>query len=127
MAQLARVATAAQNAGAVTTYRTITAQDGTTPPNPATAALWALNPSAADYTTCRFYITQTGTFTALKLRAYVRCGGTAGTVGGGTLTDLFTNYPTQAYLDVPCQGDDVALLAETFTGGTNIVVTCRFF
>ncbi|GEM_PF-2144262 len=105
----------------VAAYRSgISTADGTTKPA-AGSALFAQNPGYRQK--CRVFVSSSGSPTSCTLRPYLRSGGTSGQVGTGAAQTLNGSPNFDAYFDVQTDGDDLAVLVETLSGGTSPTVS----
>ena len=106
---------------AVFAYRTgVSAADGATKPAPG-SALFTVNPGFRQK--CRVFVSTTGAPTGCTIRPYLRAGGASGQVGSAAVQTLNGTPNFDLSFDVVTDGDDLALLVETLSGGTTPTVS----
>ena len=105
----------------IVAYRSgVTTADGATKPAPG-SALFASNPGYRQK--CRVFVSSSGSPTSCTLRPYLRSGGASGQVGTGTAQTLAGSPNFDAYFDVQTDGDDLAVLVETLSGGSSPAIS----
>lgn len=110
----------ADPAGIVAYRSGVTAADGTTKPAPG-SVLFAGNPGYRQK--CRVFVSSSGSPTSCTLRPYVRSGGSSGQVGTVAAQTLAGSPNFDAYFDVQTDGDDLAVLVETLSGGISPAIS----
>ncbi|MHB8575369.1 MAG: hypothetical protein ACYDCQ_08560 [Dehalococcoidia bacterium] len=107
--------------GAVVNYRSgVSAADGTAKPAPG-STLWIGNPGFRGR--ARVFVETTGSPAACTVRAYLRCGGVAGHSGTASVFAINGSPNYDLSFDVTVDGDDLAVLVETLSGGTSPTVS----
>jgi hypothetical protein len=106
--------------GAIVNYRAgVASADGTTKPA-ANSTLWLANPGFR--ARARVFVETAGSPTACTVRPYLRCGGVSGHVATASVFTLNGAPNYDLCFDVTVDGDDLAVLVESLSGGSSPTV-----